>query len=171
MENENVTYNVKQDLEIIKNLEILDVNNAVIHFIAKLYNNPTINRKIVQTVFTDTSELFNNIFNYILGKVSDARDVSSNILREEHNAINRIFESFKTEYLRLKYFETSNTFIRSRHFHIGSQTVLDNISTPGVPGIKYKADTGKKLPIQYKLKMFLELPNVYNEVLKYTKVY
>lgn len=168
LENENVTHNVKQDLEIIKNLEILDINNAVINFIAKLYNNPTINRKIVQTVFTDTSELFNNIFNYILGKVSDARDVSSNILREEHNAINRIFESFKTEYLRLKYFETSNTFIRSRHFHIGSQTVLDNISTPGVPGIKYKADTGQKLPIQYKLKMFLELPNVYNEVLKYT---
>lgn len=87
--------------------------------------------------------------------------------QNESIIIDDVFKNMKSEYLRLKHFETSNAYIRPESFHIGSQTVLDQISMPGVPRVKRKVDTGQKLSIKTKLKLFLELPNVYHEIESY----
>lgn len=145
---------------------IFDVEKTVINFIAKLYSNPTLNRKNVQTIFDDITELFNNLLEHIHYKLTDA-DAPSVTFREESESINKIFENLKSEYRRLKFFEKSDSFISPESFHIGTQTILDNISTPGMPGIKSKTDHGQKLSIKLRLKKFVELPNVFNELLEY----
>lgn len=102
------------------------------------------------------------MFNFILREISVNN--SLNTLENEFKNINDIFESFGTEYLRFEYLKKSNSFISPEPFYIGNQTVLDNVS---VPGVKIKKDLGQKLSINQKLKMFLELPNVYQQILEY----
>lgn len=82
-------------------------------------------------------------------------------------ALNEIFNKLKSDYLRMKFFENSDTLFRSESFYIGSQRALDNISKPGAPGIKLNPDLGQKCSLELKLKKFLELPNVYNDISNY----
>lgn len=136
----------------------------VISFIAQLYSNANLNRAVVQSIVFDTRQLFNNILNYISKEITDE---SSNTIKAHLLEINNIFDNIKSDYVRLKYFETSKTFVRHEPFYIGYQTVLDNISKLETPDVKIKADLGQKCSLGCKLKMFLELPNVYNKILNY----
>ncbi|CAG9763778.1 unnamed protein product [Ceutorhynchus assimilis] len=143
-----------------------NLENEVIKFIAKLYSNPTLNKSVVQEVIGDTKELIFSILNSISEKILHHSE-SSNILLQEVRALDEIFSKIKSDYLRLKYFENSDTLFRSEPFYIGSRWVLDNISKPGAPGIKINTDFGQKCSLELKLKKFLELPKVNNEILNY----
>lgn len=164
-----VSVNVNTSLDTQENSKIsdhVDLNNKIIYFISKLYANQTLNRKVVQEFVLDMKDFLDNIFHHILNKISNTDECFS-IVQQESEEMKKIFENLKSEFLRLKYFKSCNTFIPATSFYIGCQTVLDNTSTPAKPGIKLKTDSGQKLSIKLKLKMFLEIPNVYDDILEF----
>lgn len=142
----------------------LDLHKTVIRFIAKLYSDPTLNRKNVQNIVEDITELFTGILENIFDKLISSQNPLE-IFQKEVKSICEIFKNMRSEYLRMQSFETLDTFPLPKPFYIGEQMVLDNISTPNKPpGIKTKTDVGQKISIKFKLKKFLELPNVFNEI-------
>lgn len=144
------------------------ITNELLCFISKLYTNPTLNRKVVQEIVKDCQGLLDNIFSVILNMIPKNENCFESI-KGEFRSIIDVFENLGTEYKRFKYLKESESFISPESFYIGRQTILDNVSTPSIPEVKIKTDVGQKISIKLKLKMFLELPNVFTDILEHIK--
>lgn len=70
-------YNLDKQNELKIHQEVGTINNEIVSFIAKLYSNSTLNRKVVQTVIEATQELLRKIFLHISEKKIDESSPSA----------------------------------------------------------------------------------------------
>ncbi|CAG9761272.1 unnamed protein product [Ceutorhynchus assimilis] len=143
-------------------------NNAdfVVKNISRLYNHSSLPRNLIQTIIDNSQELVEDIFNVVCNRLSSNQNFAGKIIvADEFSKINEKFQMLKTEHMRFKYFKNSETFLRPKSFYIGTRTTLSNISSTEALEVIIKNAEVKKICLKTKLKHFLELPNVYSNIL------
>lgn len=139
---------------------------SLIKFISQLYNNPVINRGIVQEVVVYTQELTHSIFSFLLHSLKEIKDISQlePFLDEALKKVTNDFGQIQTEYVRFKLLEKHKLLIKPKSVNIGNEMVLNNISTPGQSVPNFKNVSSQKICIITILKQFLELPRVFETI-------
>lgn len=143
----------------------LNIRSLVIDYIAKLYENPLLPRNLVQNVIDNTRELVEGIFNSLI-KTHNTPEFQKTLHLLLSN-VEETFDNFKTEHLRLAHFKKTETFLPPKSFYIGSTRALQQIDTAGAPVVNVKRVEGQQVKLAIKLKKFLELPQVYDNIFSY----
>lgn len=163
--NEEPAVNSKKSVS--ESVTEVDISDFITKYISRFYNIPSLPRNVVQTIIDNSQELIGDIYTAIFNKLSLTVDQQIEKTRDVFFQISKSFDKLKSEHLRLKYFQNSKTFLRPESFYIGSRTMLGQISSTAPPELSVKKVEGKKIDIKMKLKLFLELPNVLNVILRY----
>ncbi|KAJ8910980.1 hypothetical protein NQ315_003673 [Exocentrus adspersus] len=142
------------------------LNEKLVSFICKLYAETTFSRKHVQLIIDDVKELLTeplNIFReYILKTINSDHEIKEKDINHFFFEFENIFSSLDTEYLRFKYLEKSNYFVKPIEYIVGQKP--DKISNNKTLPKNY---TSQFIHIRDVLKKFFELPNVLSETLQY----
>jgi hypothetical protein len=139
-----------------------DLTRCLLKFIGTLYCNPSITRNLVQEIISHSSELIDDILNYI--KIELTKALDSNL----HGIIQPIFnfsvfENFKTEYKRFKYMESEKYLIQPKSVVIGEMP--DSRRNPENTIImSSRKCEAQVIPMRKCLKNFLELPGVFTVI-------
>lgn len=86
------------------------IDDCILKFIGKLYNNDSISRSVVQVIIDDLSTYTKNIFSLIQNKLKTF------IPEQFHSVIDScvdipIFEDLSTEYKRIKYLQKNKYYV------------------------------------------------------------
>lgn len=139
--------------------------------IAKLYSKLEINRCILQEVikwisvfFSEFITKFDELISYLF-KISDP--TSLNNFNKTLVFLKKSFNVFDTEYKRFKYFKNTSNFLIPKKIFLGvsedTRRKNDEVS------MELKHRYSYYVPLGDTLKAFLELPNVYNDIMKYQR--
>lgn len=185
--------NDKLDLEMDSvnntNLDVLDIDNsidfdkaltnAIITYIASLYDNSLFSEDQIQKV-TDSHRVllgagFLKILKEHVLKLLNKAKRQENISNYEVNEVTRMIDScqnmfsgFETHHLRMKEFESCGSFIKPETYVI--ETTLNETNCGGNIAIVPTLVHGQYIPLRSVLKTFLELPNVLKIILDYKKI-
>lgn len=148
-----------------------DFDTLILEFVSKLYSNPSLSRNIVQQTIDTTEELVDSIFTLLQSKLLPLKEVNDvqNTFKATCGKVAQSFKKLKTEFLRLKHLETAESFIRPKPFYIGERSSLTQINSAGAPNVSIRNAEGQKICLKQKFKKFLELPGVYNDIMKYVE--
>ncbi|KAJ8909352.1 hypothetical protein NQ315_014972 [Exocentrus adspersus] len=124
------------------------LNEKLVSFICKLYAETTFSRKHVQLIIDD----------YILKTINSDHEIKEKDINHFFFEFENIFSSLDTEYLRFKYLEKSNYFVKPIEYIVGQKP--DKISNNKTLPKNY---TSQFIHIRDVLKKFFELPNVLSE--------
>lgn len=163
----NLQKNIPDDIEIENPFETIE--NEASLFISKLYANPGLPRNHVQTVINDMSQLlqkFNAISKPLISRCLENVDEQSkkdvNLLFDNLAAP---FSNLSTEYRRLKFFSERGFLIKAVDKVIGRRN--EDIRVNGIlQNVPVEVNV-KFIPTRDILKVFLELPNVFDTLYKY----
>ncbi|KAJ8914148.1 hypothetical protein NQ315_016226 [Exocentrus adspersus] len=101
------------------------LNEKLLSFICKLYAETTFSRKNVQLIIDDVKELLTkplNIFReYILKTINSDHEIKEKDINHFFFEFENIFSSLDTEYLRFKYLEKSNYFVKPIEYIVGQK--------------------------------------------------
>ncbi|KAB0800833.1 hypothetical protein PPYR_06572 [Photinus pyralis] len=153
---------------LIPSLPSLDQQHKLVHtFILSLYNS-NITRKLIQEIIEYCSGMFSDFIDEIVNILKNIL-APLNITCELNQIVSLLqnknpFQNLTTEYKRLQFFEQMQYLVKSKSFLIGFR--LDrsrNIS------FEYKKCEGEIVPLRHVLKLFLQLPNVFENINKFIK--
>ena len=153
-----------QDKEIaIKTYENV-IENEFIQFVCKLYSNECVTKSLVQEIVTD----FIDFTGKTLSAVADV--LKASLPAEYENEIRflqhfNILDNLNTEFKRLQFLENANMLIKPQPFEIGEKVTDKKRKRATVSTIT--KSYGYIVPMRYALKLFLELPNVYNVIINF----
>lgn len=166
----NTTNKRRDDFEVFEHI----LNTCVLQFIAKLYDNSTIPRNVIQLIVEETSDLFNSDLICFLKKyVIDAFESCSNCKERVSttntlfNKIQNPFKGLSSEYLRLKALSDTNFYIPPIEYKVG-QTTVETIKD-GNTILTLKDVTATFIPLRTVLKHLFELPEVFEKSLNFIK--
>ncbi|CAH1109399.1 unnamed protein product [Psylliodes chrysocephalus] len=136
--------------------------------ITKLYGDSTLNRKLVQTVIDsvldlicEPMDLFKQDLLRILGN-AEVDNTKKGLVNDYFFEWDSVFMDLTSDYLRQKYLEKLGLYIKSIEYVTGERfDLLQN------DVLKAKAYSAQFVPISPILKLFLELPCVFPEIIKY----
>ncbi|XP_066585871.1 uncharacterized protein [Prorops nasuta] len=155
--------------ENICNDDIIDieklVKNAALSFIGKLYSQPLLNRSVIQQIIEITSELFSKCSVQLLQSINGIEKSVDPKVKQIFNIISNPFKRLETEYLRQKYLLESGCFVKPQPFFI--KPILHKRKHCGTEKIDVKSATGQFISMREVLKQFLELPNIYEQIVSY----
>lgn len=136
-------------------------------FLSSLYSKPAVTRKIIQETVEGThgliSDILDNLRKHIVPLLGQLNPEKSNAVKQLLTA--NPLNSFQTEYVRFKYLENLNTFIRPISVPIG--TCLDDKISNDKRVLDYTTNEMVIIPLRKILKCFLKIPNVFQEILNY----
>lgn len=139
-----------------------NIEASIAMYIAKLYDNPSLTRKLIQCIVEYTGELMSDYSDYIKCKLS----ASPSAFDLQPLLLDNPMKKFTSEYRRLQFFESSQKLIASESFMIG-EMFDDYRKRSESVALNFKRCEGQIVPINIVLKAFLELPNVFNDIMKY----
>jgi len=144
------------------------IEDAIIQFILKIYNNSALPRNIVQIITEDLKHLFKTIIAYIKSKLNGSNSVED-IFKNLYvllSKINDTFEMLGTEHKRLKFLEDKKCYVKPQAFFIGETSILQKKRSHEANMIIRKSE-GQIIQLRHILKHFLELPNVFHDIVSY----
>jgi len=146
--------------------------NCVLEFITSLYTKPTVTEILIQQIIDGVSMLFSSeLILHLKNKVMSLLEMCSTSDKNEivsmFHDLENPFLNFKTEYQRMKYFESNNLIFKSKTIVLGFTSEKKNVSD--IDKLIMVPVQGHLLPIKQNLKLFFELPGVYNTALEYTE--
>lgn len=146
-----------------------NLRNEILSLLGRLYSIPSLPRNIVQLVLDHISELFNTISEFmekLIAKSKTKEDISLKFTQMSKN-VKHTFICLRSEYLRLKYFENCQSYIKPETFKIGEYSTLQKVNTPHPPNLVFKKAEGQIIPLRKVLKSFLELPGIFNNIISF----
>lgn len=153
-------------------VESKNIRNAIVKNIAKFYSNPSFSRNIVHDVISYSEELLNELFMCITNICHpDSNKSNLEIFSEIQSFsldVKNIFTKLQSEHLRIKHFK-SISYIEPKSIKIGSTSSLSRISSTTPPDLILKNANVQKICIKTKLKEFLQIPGVLNDILDHIK--
>lgn len=173
VEYENVIQNDSIDGTKCSSVETLDtsqlVYNAIIHFTSKMYSSSSLPRNIVTDVVNNTKELVEIIIVCIESalKKQTVMEDALNTVRVIYNEVNSIFKMLETEHMRLKVMKNSKYYIEPSPFFIGERSVIDRKNKSYEAKMVVQKSEGQIIELHEILKQFLELPNVFDDIISY----
>lgn len=146
----------------------ITLRNKADSVITKLYGDSTLNRKLVQTVIDsvldlicEPMDLFKQDLLRILGN-AEVDNTKKGLVNDYFFEWDSVFMDLTSDYLRQKYLEKLGLYIKSIEYVTGERfDLLQN------DVLKAKAYSAQFVPISPILKLFLELPCVFPEIIKY----
>lgn len=146
-------------------------NSAVQIFISQLYENLLLPRNAIQSIIVAVQNLLSSGLISVLQNTF--KETCESCLPKSHyeviykmfNILNNPFMGFETEYSRFRFFEQSQTFIKPIEHKVGvnyeGKRDVDNVS------LVLKSASAYYVPMKDTLKIFLELPGVYETIINY----
>ncbi|CAH0560966.1 unnamed protein product [Brassicogethes aeneus] len=145
--------------------------NVFLKFIAKLYCKNSVARSVVQEVIEEASEIFSSIgdqMNMYMSEIFLKYNVSDEDVKKGNSLIKSIsapFQGLETEYLRLKYFETSQLFFKPTLHTICE--LQGPRHSRGLTTHSIQPCTLQLIPVGKVLKGFLEVPGIFDQIEEY----
>ncbi|CAI6349371.1 unnamed protein product [Macrosiphum euphorbiae] len=98
------------------------VTNIILKFISNLYLIPNLTSLLIQNIIEEVSQLFSNdiisiLKSSILPLLTNCSEKSE--INDMFVVLENAFMDFKSEYLRVKYFETNNIFFKPKTIVVG----------------------------------------------------
>lgn len=146
------------------------IRNSILKFITYLYSKPNVTATLIQEIVEGTIELFSSgIISHLKSKIEPYLINCDNTklieINEMFNLLENPFRNLKTEYQRIKYFESKNLFFRPKTIVLGFTKEKKVIS--GEERQIMVQVQGHLFPIKENLKYFFELPGIFNTAYKY----
>lgn len=177
---ENVTDSKSENLlDTIKhkiNDLIVTFKRAVEIFVSKLYANISLTRSFVQNIIDMIAELFASHSMKCLMELLELCLNSINLTQELSTEINILFRlienpfklfNLHTEFRRITFYSSCETFIKPELYVIGQSP--SNFKVNNDVLMNLKNNTSVIIPLRKTLKIFLELPKVFNKINNYIK--
>ncbi|XP_066589332.1 uncharacterized protein [Prorops nasuta] len=153
-------------------MDYWSIINHMLHFIIMLYGDPTFPRKIVDVVINYIHNFLKHV--YLLSLKKDITDIlkchnindtaALNKINECFNDYSNIFMHLLSEHNRFNILQ-SKGMIAFEEFKMGS--VIEQRIVNNVEKLICLDLYGICVPLRNSLKMFLEIPNLFNEIMKY----
>lgn len=161
--------NFTQNSVIEKSNIFQTVQNAIVCFISKMYSKSSLPRNIVQIVIEDVKELFNYIISSIEAILHEKNEMVNeyNEVRDLFKEIKNIFELLGTEHKRLKFLEDNKCYIKPNALSVGEKPILKKINKSSEANMVIQKAEGQIIELNKVLKQFLELPNVFDNIVSY----
>lgn len=141
-------------------------NEELLLFISKLYNLAHLPKSYIQLIINYLSDLFSNLdfFEKYIIDNTDSVDFKKNV-SDIFSFLKNPFESYKSEYLRMKEMEKTENFIKPITYNVG-QSLSD---VRNKKNILYKSVTitAQFIPLRSQLKKFFEIQIFFSEIKKY----
>lgn len=134
-----------------------------------MYSKSSLPRNIVQIVIEGVKELFNFIISSIEAILHEKNEMVNeyNKVRDLFKEIKNIFELLGTEHKRLKFLEDNKCYIKPNAFSEGEKTILKKINKSSEANMVIQKAEGQIIELNKVLKQFLELPNVFDNIVSY----
>jgi len=145
------------------------VTSIILKCISNLYLKPNLTSLLIQNIIEEVSQLFSNdiisiLKSHILPLLTNCSEKSE--INDMFVVLENAFMDFKSEYLRIKYFETNNLFFKPKTIVVGH--TKQKIKKSDVERLMMVPVQAHLLSLKTNLKAFFELPNVYETALNYT---
>lgn len=147
------------------------IKQNLVLFLCNLYNNISLPRSVVQTIFESVENLINSL----------TSEIDKTAKNSEHDPITKIgiitnilsdikisFDSLNTEYKRMKHFTTDGNYIQPKTVILGTTT--DRITVNENIVMTLKERKLYVIPLKLQLQVFLELPGVLTEICNYQRI-
>lgn len=145
-----------------------DLNSEILSFIGIIYSIPSLPRNLVQIIVEKITELVITISQEI-----DCIITSLNVEDKVKSEISCVFKDVKktlaslsSEYLRLNYFQKLKSYVPPKTVFFGEYACLGKTKA-GADTLVYKKAEGQIMDLRTVLKLFLELPTVYQAICSY----
>lgn len=164
--------NIVDTNKIVNNKPYEDVvRNSALKFITNLYAKPNVTESLMQEIVDGTTDLFSsgiisNLKTKIMPHLVNCNDSLIAEFEKMFYILENPFLGLKTEYQRIKYFETNNLFFKPQAVVTGF--VCEKKFVSGVERLIMVQVQAHLFPIRENLKRFFELPGVYDTVNQYT---
>jgi len=147
------------------------VRSSALKFITSLNTKPNVTSSLMQEIVERTTELFSSgIISHLKSKIEPyLTNCDNSRLIEIQNMFNILenpFSKLKTEYQRIKYFESNNVFFKPKTIVLGFTKETKIVS--GVERQVMVPVQGHLFSIKENLKHFFELPGVFDVAYQYT---
>lgn len=136
-----------------------------------MYSSSSLPRNIVTDVINNTKELIEIVIvsiESVLRKQTVVED-ALNTVHVIYNEVNRIFKMLQTENMRLKVMKNNKHYIEPSPFFIGERLVIDTKNKSYEANMVVKKSEGQIIELHKIFKQFLELPNVFDDIISYTQ--
>ncbi|OXU17249.1 hypothetical protein TSAR_013512 [Trichomalopsis sarcophagae] len=147
------------------------INNAWLIFTANLYTKRTIPRKHVDFITQQTNTLLSTVLGTVKQNICLLIKSMNNEQVDDVNVFfNNIFtcsRNFDTEQKRFTQYENLNTFIRPESYNIGERKEYKRKNN--VVQLVHVPVNAQFIRLGKVLKLFFELPDMYNETMSYIK--
>lgn len=172
LENENVIQDDSDDTKYTNDKPFDSSElfyNAILHFISKMYSNSSIPRNIVTAIVNNAKELCDIIFICMESalKNQNVAEDALNIIRVISNEVNSIFEMLENEYKIFKVIKNSKYYIEPSSFFAGERYAIDRKKKSDKESMIVEKIQGQIIELHKILKQFLELPNVFDDIICY----
>lgn len=144
---------------------LIAIKNQISNTLASLYSIPSLPRRIVQLFIDSYTEFIKTLFTHILSNYVNEGKYQE--LKNFCTQVEYLLSSFKSEYLRFKYFTQMESFIKPETLYFGEQSELEQKNIKEQPTMTLKKAEGQKISLALIFKSYLELPGVLNEILNY----
>lgn len=176
----NETGSCSDKIETVKEEEPFDIhckykqftdvlNTSVIEFISSLNSNMSLNRTVIQNILHNLIKLFSSgFFDIILDCIKHSlRDTETSILNLKImiEKLKTMWNKFGTEHKRYKYFSTHENFIEPIQYTVGTSTDISRKNNE--VSLVLKNRTAINVSVKKTLLSFLNIPNVFDEIIKY----
>lgn len=148
------------------------MNDECMLFLSKLYNSSLLPRKYIQELIDFVSEFLSGGFvtilkNFVIDILKMYATEEKHITDVENmfQMLLNPFADYKTEYLRMKMFETSTFFIKPIQYKIGERQKPSSSSDEVVTN--FVDVTGQFVPLHKVFTKIFEIPNVYDDIQLY----
>lgn len=151
--NSNIETEFVNSHEYIQTTEIDDIiNDSIITFILSLSLKSNLNRKSTIEILKHVETLFGSVLSAM-----NLTDIASKITKQ--------ISEFQSESKIIKYLSKNGKFIQPQQFKIHSK--VDKVQKKHQITYTNKDIKATIVPLRFYLKMFFELPDVYNKTIKY----
>lgn len=144
------------------------IRNCTSMLIAKLYSEPGRPRKMIQEYVENITHFLSISLSLLSADISailQRQNVDSDIIHEiccKFNVLKNPFEDLSSEYLRLQYLKKFEFYIAPEVYNIAPDMFTKKIHRTVL--VEIENAKGQFVPLRKILKVFLELPNVFNIV-------
>lgn len=141
--------------------------NSALMLLCKLHSKTNLSRKCVMEITKCIDDFLINLIETSITKISDTIPLNDlqKTMKLFSASIRNPFENYQTEYRLIKHLEENDLIVSPNHFLINDQ--IDVVRKNNQTLLDQKKCKGILMPLKFQLKQFLELPNVYDMIMKH----
>ncbi|XP_057340567.1 uncharacterized protein LOC130677732 [Microplitis mediator] len=161
-----INSNYDDTSENINNIFFSELERLISH----LYSILDVPRSLIQIIFKLINSMFTNFSSIIKDILLDPDNTCETKNIKINSILGRVKESFNklsTDYLRIKHFTSSKCYVQPEPVIVGTITKKKKVDEKIIVNVKKKLSY--IIPLEKSLKIFLEIPGVFNTIYNYQK--